>query len=290
MPTGVYNHHKITVPREVRTCPTCSTIFECRLKSKQKYCNRYCYSRSLVGRSISKETIEKCLATKRTNGTLRPKKRTKKKIAMSVKKHWEEVDKEVRCTNMKGKKRSIPPWNKLLRETRMCANVNCFTTFEVPINSTQRFCSHVCVNTCEEIGRRRGKKISTSAKKLWQDFDYRKKQLKAHLRNKQNKTERLLEEILYELFPGEYKFVGDGQFILAGKCPDFININGQKKIIELFGNYYHSEEITGISEELHEQNRKDLFARYGYQSLIVWEHELKDNSRLTNKLVEFNNV
>ena len=86
--------------------------------------------------------------------------------------------------------------------------------------------------------------------------------------------------LLKKSFPNEWKFVGDGQFILAGKCPDFINVNGQKKIIEFFGNYWHKLE--------EEQQRINLFTEYGYQTLIIWEHELKDIDKLSNKLLKFN--
>jgi len=71
------------------------------------------------------------------------------------------------------------------------------------------------------------------------------------------------------------------------KCPDFININGQKKIIELFGKYWHGPELTGQSNMVHEQERKDIFAKYGYRTLVVWELELKNESSLKQKLINF---
>jgi len=61
--------------------------------------------------------------------------------------------------------------------------------------------------------------------------------------------------------------------------PDFININGQKKIIELYGDYWHRNDDP--------QDRIDLFAKYGYQTLIIWEHELKNEVELKDKLQEF---
>lgn len=44
-----------------------------------------------------------------------------------------------------------------------------------------------------------------------------------------NKTERLISSILNDLFPKNYKFVGNGKFRIERFIPDFININGQKK-------------------------------------------------------------
>ena len=97
---------------------------------------------------------------------------------------------------------------------------------------------------------------------------------------KPNRTEQQLLDCLNELFPGEYRYVGDGEFILGGKCPDFVNVNGRKQIIELFGEYWHAGEDS--------QTRINYFRRYGYETLVIWEKELKDKYVLTNRLKEFN--
>ena len=120
--------------------------------------------------------------------------------------------------------------------------------------------------------------VIIAAKKRWQSPDYVKKQMKA--RNvKQNKTEKKLEDTISKVLPNEYKFVGHGEVVIAGKCPDFINVNGQKKIIELFGDYWHRDDIPGAREK--------IFAEYGYDTLIIWEHEFEDIDRLKMKLNEF---
>jgi hypothetical protein len=94
-----------------------------------------------------------------------------------------------------------------------------------------------------------------------------------------NKPETFLLNLLEEMYPGDYKYVGDGEIVIAGKCPDFININGQKKIIEHYGDYYHRNDDP--------QDRIALFAKYGYSTLIVWERELKDVESLKAKIREF---
>ncbi len=129
--------------------------------------------------------------------------------------------------------------------------------------------------------------------KYWQNPVNRSYNVRATLlgnKVKPNKPEKFLTKLLQKLFPNEWKYVGDGQFILAGKCPDFININGQKKIIELFGDYWHSEEVTGISKEQHEQERVDHFTQYGYQTLVIWECELKDIKSIENKIIDFDSL
>ncbi len=95
---------------------------------------------------------------------------------------------------------------------------------------------------------------------------------------KPNKKEKELEYIINQIgLP--YKFVGDGQVIIGNKIPDFINCNGKKKIIELFGNYWHKPE--------EESKRIEHFAKYGFKTLIIWEHELKKRRNMTNKIIEF---
>lgn len=101
------------------------------------------------------------------------------------------------------------------------------------------------------------------------------------------KPEKRLRNYLNGLFPHEYKFVGNGLIFIDYKCPDFININGQKKIIEMFGDYWHSERVTGTSVKRHEQERIKHFAEYGYKTLIVWQKELKNISKLKRKLIYF---
>lgn len=97
---------------------------------------------------------------------------------------------------------------------------------------------------------------------------------------KPNKCEKKLNEVLQRLLPDEYKYVGGGQFILSGKCPDFININGKKKIIEFFGNYWHQNESG--------EERKGFFKEFGFETLIIWQNELKNMDMLSKKIIDFN--
>lgn len=87
------------------------------------------------------------------------------------------------------------------------------------------------------------------------------------------------EPYLDQLFPGDWKFVGDGQLIIAGKCPDFVNVNGQKKIIELFGDYWHKGQNP--------KARIAVFKPFGYKTLVVWEHELRNVGKLRRRLIRF---
>jgi hypothetical protein len=122
------------------------------------------------------------------------------------------------------------------------------------------------------------KRMSESRKKLFENKEFLRKQ-RIIMNLKPNKIENILNNILQKYFPNEYKYVGDFTFTLGRKCPDFMNINGQKKLIELFGDYWHRNDDP--------QNRINHFKQYGFDTLIIWEHELKNENILISKLKEF---
>jgi len=125
------------------------------------------------------------------------------------------------------------------------------------------------------------RKISKSRKRNWEDPEYQKMQREAQ-NLKPNKPEQALMELLNKLFPNEYKYVGDYQFWLGGKNPDFMNINGQKKIIELYGDWWHKGQDP--------QDRIDHFKQYGFDTSVIWEHELKNELELRKTLIEFHEL
>lgn len=230
--------------------------------------------------------------------------------------------------NRKGIKRSeeirikIKKNRKIYKdEIRTCLNEDCLKTFICLPHSDRKYCSQSCANkkqiktkkrnlkisktmsgrTLSEKHKRNvakskiGKhfsKISKAKKKFWEDPDSRKSQIKSILKaafKKFNDTEKKLFKFLQELFPGQFQFVGDGKFVIAGKCPDFVHVS-EPLIIELFGDYWHSEEQTGLRESDHEQERKQIFESEGYKTLIIWEHELENEDQLKEKLIKFNNL
>lgn len=116
----------------------------------------------------------------------------------------------------------------------------------------------------------------------WRDPKKRKKMVESILKAshiKPNKAELRLDELLQRILPNKYRYVGDFSFFIAGKCPDFVSTNDQKKIIELFGDYYHEGDDG--------QERIALFKQYGYETLIIWEHELEEVKKLENTLFLF---
>jgi hypothetical protein len=106
------------------------------------------------------------------------------------------------------------------------------------------------------------------------------------LLRKPNKPEVILINILNQLFPGKYEYVGDYSFWIDGKNPDFIN-KQENKVIEYFGGHWHDIEITGKSREVHEIERINHFKKNGYSTLIIWDNEIENYEFLSNKILEF---
>lgn len=136
------------------------------------------------------------------------------------------------------------------------------------------------------------RRLIIAAKKVW--YSQTEKQKEEHLSKifksneiKPNKTELLLNDILQNIRSNEFKYVGDGQVWIAGKCPDWININGKKQVIEYFSNYWHGKEITGREKENEEVFRREHFKKYGFDCLVIWEGELKDIDLLLEKIKNF---
>ena len=55
----------------------------------------------------------------------------------------------------------------------------------------------------------------------------------------------------------------------------------QKKLIELYGDYWHKGENPEI--------KKNYFKKFGFDTLIIWERELSNLDKLSKTVIEFNN-
>ena len=123
---------------------------------------------------------------------------------------------------------------------------------------------------------------SKKQKEFWSNPENKEKQIKAQKRGlliSPNKPETIILNLLNENYPNEWKYTGDFSFIINGKSPDFTNINGQKKLIELFGDYWHKGQNP--------QDRIDIFKPFGYDTLVIWECELKDIDKVKDRINDF---
>lgn len=101
-----------------------------------------------------------------------------------------------------------------------------------------------------------------------------------------------LETQVFNLVPeGSLLFTGDGSWwrhlplLGRNKNPDFIApgpdpVKPQKevtKVVEAFGDYWHSRILTGKAPFAHEQELVDAYAEIGIECLVIWESEVEKN-------------
>ena len=127
----------------------------------------------------------------------------------------------------------------------------------------------------------RVKKHADTMRRKWQDPVYVRKMLKS-LSIKPNKPEKIINSLLQHLLPNEYTLNVEGHIVIDSKIPDFVNINGQKKLIEFNGDHWHNEKET--------EKRIELFKKYGWSTLVIWEHEMNDMVEVTNKILVFHDL
>jgi hypothetical protein len=111
----------------------------------------------------------------------------------------------------------------------------------------------------------------------WDNPEWREWAIKQHI--SPHKPEKQLSELLEDIYPTEWKFVGNGSLIINGLNPDFANINGKKLLMEMYGDYWHKNDNPA--------DRIKLFAKYGYNTLIIWERDLRNTDKLREKIQEF---
>ena len=160
--------------------------------------------------------------------------------------------------------------------------------------TNDKYCCKDRIERCKEVRKQISERFTIENKELarqrcfnnFKNPEYLKKFQDA-LHAKPNKPEILLIKLFNDLNL-QYKYTGDFSLWIDGKNPDFIN-HDKKKIIEHFGTYYHGENMTGIGNPTHEENRISHFKKNGYDCLIIWENELKDISILSYKILQFDN-
>jgi G:T-mismatch repair DNA endonuclease (very short patch repair protein) len=72
-----------------------------------------------------------------------------------------------------------------------------------------------------------------------------------------------------------FKYVGDASFWIHNINPDFIESNGKRLVVEVFGDYWHSPLLNrNLKEDRTMGYRKRILKKYGYNLLVFWEIDL----------------
>ena len=278
---------KLRKKRIIRVCKGCEKGFEILPKDPKMYCSAPCYisnanpmnnpesrekiSKANTGRKLT--TLQRKRISVSTEG--KPKsKAMKEKLSKTKTEQWK--DPEFRNKMMKfiletGKKNrgrkgysKGKTWEELygegkakeMKEESSKLRKNMYNGEDNPF-----FGKHHNKETKEYI--------RLLQKKLYANPEYKQKMLKKifkGLKLRPTSLEKIVINII-EKYKLPYDYVGDGKVFIAGKVPDFIN-SKNKVLVEVCGNYWHTK------EEMKE--RAELFSRYGFVTIVIWEHELKE--------------
>ncbi len=98
--------------------------------------------------------------------------------------------------------------------------------------------------------------------------------------------------ILNTLYPNEWEWVGNKVTVGESK-PDFKHTNGRNLLILEHGIYWHlwkpqrEHPEWGLTKEKVENNDVAFYKAYGYDTLIIWEDELKEPEKVKARISEF---
>lgn len=144
-----------------------------------------------------------------------------------------------------------------------------------------------------EFGKKELEKRRRRFQELNRNPSFIKKRITGLIK-KPNKKELFLDSIIQSNFPNEFLLnIPTNITIIGGMIPDWLNINGQKKVILHHGIYWH---LSKIKKEKNKYNltkqdieKEDIkyYKKYGFDCLIIWEDELKDEFSLLKKLQNF---
>ncbi len=120
-------------------------------------------------------------------------------------------------------------------------------------------------------------KIVENNKRLWANPEFainQLKKLRAGMKHSMTGPEVKLIKII-EQYSLPFKYTGDGSFMIGGMNPDFVNCNGKKEVIEVFGDYWHNANREKRWKRT-ELGRIMAFHSFGFNCKILWEHEINE--------------
>lgn len=212
-------------------CEGCGNNFTRHLSEKGKFCSKKCY--------WIKKDCKKSINCRNCGKTF-------------LKRNTANIYCSQKCYRITNFGENNPLWKKSLHVEKTCKF--CKKKFKASYWSIKvKYCSI----SCSVYGR-------------WKNKDWKEKNLKKIILGLVNRPTSLEKQMIaiIQKYNLPYKYVGDGSFLIGFKNPDFININGEKKLIEVGNVFHHQNNYI--------EKRKEHFAKYGWESFIFIKDELNE--------------
>lgn len=313
-------HYKHMTTRVRCICQHCGEVFDVHLaditRGRGQFCSRLCSAQHRVGIPLSQETkrrisesnsvktrpkelrqrISATLKAKYTNGYIHPmlgkqhteESRIKMSLSQKGKHQHSEEWKTLTSGFMKKKWQDLDYRQeilKILAENQKTVSERMRRLWQDPQYRQEHIEKLKQYYSNPEVKKQKSRKSRDN----WQNPDYVSTIMRAR-GIKPTKPERQLIDILSRYFP-EFEYNGDGRLgvTLGGLIPDFINVNGKKDLIEVFGDYYHSPEVIGDDWRRSELGKIMIYNSLGWKCLVIWQHELKELSeqQIVHKIKTF---
>lgn len=172
---------------------------------------------------------------------------------------------------LKGRKRNDIPWNTGMKGLQPWMNISGLSSKEGCNGEKTRYKKG---NIPFTKGKPRSEETKEKIRKANTGRKLSKEFIKRCLRRREMSSLEILVNnviIKYEL---PYKFVGNGDFFIERKNPDFINVNGQKIAVEVYCRR-HKEKFAGGFENW-KIEREGIFSKYGWQIIFIEEWQTKE--------------
>jgi len=121
--------------------------------------------------------------------------------------------------------------------------------------------------------------LSELAKRRCSTLQWKEKMEEIWKKRRVPKSYTLPERIFIEMCEKHnlpFRYTGDGSFWIKNLNPDFVDCNGQKIAVEVFGDYWHSPLLNKkIKYYQTYDGRKKILEKYGWKLVVLWESDLK---------------
>jgi len=238
-------------------CFVCGKEFYSTLSKNQKYCSVNCCFIDKKGkpspRKGSGDIFLKCKECGKQFKTL---------------KSYHSKFCSFSCFSINTTGKNNPRWSRIETQCNFC-----HAKIYIKQCEKKLFNLHYCSGNCRKNDAKNGNLknlLVAKGKKRWENPKFFEKNMKALLVRPTSLEKDMMKIIQRYNLP--YRYTGDGSFLIGFKNPDFVNINGEKKLIEVGNVYHHKGDYI--------EKRREHFAQYGWESFIFIQDKLNEEEIL----------